>query len=409
MSRLPVLAVLTFQLLLAPVLARSADEPASIASATPRAAVTVDPFYDVPTLSPDGQPGDLLRAEPIVAPEGVIAWRILYRSTGLAGAPVVVSGTVFAPDAKPPSDGFPVVAIGHNTTGIAPACGPSLDPFTPLPGADAAFYPEQAEPFVDAGVAVVATDYRGLGAADGVHPYLVGEAAAYDVLDAARAAPHVDGLRLRSETILWGHSQGGHAAAWAGQKAADYAPEIDIVGVALAAPAADPAALIASATRDATAATPLTGFVASLVSTWETVYPRIASPSALTPAGRAKTEVVAQECIPAVAAAYADRPLGDYLDVDIFSSRPWIEPLERNAAGRAPTAAPVLVVQGTADLLVPSAVTETFVQRLCDTGTTVRLDLYPDVGHGAVIAAAMPDILTWVSDRLSGAPANSEC
>jgi dipeptidyl aminopeptidase/acylaminoacyl peptidase len=67
--------------------------------------------------------------------------------------------------------------------------------------------------------------------------------------------------------------------------------------------------------------------------------------------------------------------------------------------GRAPTAAPVLVVQGTADRLVPSAVTETFVQQLCDTGTTVRLDLYPDVGHGAVIAAAMPDILTWVSDR----------
>ena len=409
MSRLPVLAVLTFQLLLAPVLPGAAEEPIPVASATPRAAVIADPFYDVPTLRPDGQPGDLLRAEPIVAPEGVNAWRILYRSTGLAGAPVVVSGAVFAPDSEPPPDGFPVAAIGHNTTGIAPACGPSLDPFSPLPGADAAFFPQQVEPFVDAGFAVVATDYRGLGAADGVHPYLVGEAAAYDVLDAARATTYMAGLRLRSETILWGHSQGGHAAAWAGQTAADYAPEIDIVGVVLAAPAADPAVLIASATRDTTAATPLTGFVASLVSAWETVYPRIASPSALTTAGQAKAEVIVHECIPAVAAAYADRPLGHYLDVDVFSSRSWIEPMERNAAGRTPTAAPVLVVQGTADPLVPSAATESFVQRLCDNGTTVRLDLYPDVAHGAVITAAMPDILTWVSDRLSGAPPTSTC
>ena len=36
---------------------------------------------------------------------------------------------------------------------------------------------------------------------------------------------------------MWGHSQGGHAALFTGQIAASYAPELRLVGVAVAAPA----------------------------------------------------------------------------------------------------------------------------------------------------------------------------
>ena len=83
--------------------------------------------------------------------------------------------------------------------------------------------------------------------------------------------------------------------------------------------------------------------------------------------------------------------------------------LERNAAGRVPISAPVLVVQGTADPLVPIATTEAFVQRLCLLGSDVQLNLYPEVGHGAVIAKAMPDMLAWIADRQAGEPASSTC
>jgi hypothetical protein len=62
-----------------------------------------------------------------------------------------------------------------------------------------------------------------------------------------------------------------------------------------------------------------------------------------------------------------------------------------------------------ADPLVPAAVTEAFVQRLCQLGATVQLRSYPDVGHGAVIAAAVPDMLTWATDRLQAEPAPSTC
>ena len=38
---------------------------------------------------------------------------------------------------------------------------------------------------------------------------------------------------------VWGHSQGGHAALFTGELAPEYAPELKLVGIAVAAPATD--------------------------------------------------------------------------------------------------------------------------------------------------------------------------
>ena len=40
-------------------------------------------------------------------------------------------GTVFAPGAPTPPDGFLLLTMGHDATGIARVCAPSLDPFVP--------------------------------------------------------------------------------------------------------------------------------------------------------------------------------------------------------------------------------------------------------------------------------------
>jgi hypothetical protein len=74
-----------------------------------------------------GPPGSLISAETMPgAPEGARAYRILYRSTGLAGEPIQVSGVVIAPGGPPPPDGRPVVAWAHPTTGVVNRCAPSL-------------------------------------------------------------------------------------------------------------------------------------------------------------------------------------------------------------------------------------------------------------------------------------------
>jgi pimeloyl-ACP methyl ester carboxylesterase len=404
--------IVTLMLLVTPLAtAAQAATPTTAVTATTAGSLASAPFYVVPSPLPPGEPGALIRWAAMPSPVGLRAWRILYHSTALNGSDVAVSGVVFAPDRPAPPGGFRLLAMGHNTTGIAPVCAPSLDPFQPLPGAAEAFYEQQVAGFVEGGFVAVATDYQGLGAADGIHPFLVGETAAYNVLDAARAARALPGLDLAPETILWGHSQGGHAAAWAGQLAPAYAPDLRIPGVILGAPAAEPGLVLAAATSGeaATAPTPLTGYIVTLVDAWSHVYPEAAAAPAFTPAALAKLDRVTHACIPDVADAYGDRPLADYVDAAVLMAAPWDILLERNAAGRQPIRAPVLVVQGTVDPLVPPTTTEAFVQRLCLLGSAVQLNRYPEVGHGAVIAAAMPDMLAWAAERQHGNAASASC
>ncbi|NLF05707.1 MAG: hypothetical protein GX593_12000, partial [Actinomycetales bacterium] len=242
-----------------------------------------DSFYTAPLAVP-GEPGRLVRAEPMPAdrvPDGLRGWRILYTSTSGGGEPTVVSGTVLAPPVGTPparaengggaddgapggvSTAMPVISVAHGTTGIIPRCAPSLadDPFAD--GAGAAL-----EQIVTEGWVGVTSDYVGLGT-PGPHGYLVGPDAAHDVLDATRAARELEGLELSGQTVVWGHSQGGHGALWTGMLAPEYAPELDLLGVAAFAPAADLYPL-AQGVRATTGGKLVSAYIAA---SWTRYYP----------------------------------------------------------------------------------------------------------------------------------------
>jgi hypothetical protein len=181
---------------------------------------------------PPRKPGELIRAEPMKpAPNGAKVWRILYASTDPDGRPIDVSGVVIAPDLPPPIAGRYVLAWAHATTGVADACAPSVSPefLDTIPHVPA---------LVALDWVVVATDYPGLGT-PGVHPYLVGESEGRAILDAVRAAAQVEKSGAGKRFGVWGHSQGGHAALFAGELAASYAPELQLSGIAAIAPATD--------------------------------------------------------------------------------------------------------------------------------------------------------------------------
>ncbi len=61
-----------------------------------------------------------------------------------------------------------------------------------------------------------------------------------------RAAKQIPGLDLANQTVVWGHSQGGHAALWTGMIAPSYAPDVHVVGMAALAPASNLNGLVAS-------------------------------------------------------------------------------------------------------------------------------------------------------------------
>ena len=84
---------------------------------------TAPPFYDLPSPVPAGKPGDVVRTEKLEsAPPNTNAWRVLYHTTDVTGADIVVSGVVVGPDSPAPADGRVVVGWGHPTTGAAPKC-----------------------------------------------------------------------------------------------------------------------------------------------------------------------------------------------------------------------------------------------------------------------------------------------
>lgn len=142
-------------------------------------------FYTPPDPLPAGEPGTIIRTEPITSslPDGAVGWRVLYVSTGLNNEPVAVSGVVIAPAGESATP-RPVIAWAHGTLGVLPECGTSHtdQPFGHIPA---------VELMVNEGFVLVATDYPGRGT-PGIHPYLVGPVEAAAVLDSVRAARQLE-------------------------------------------------------------------------------------------------------------------------------------------------------------------------------------------------------------------------
>src|SRR5262249_57906326 len=96
---------------------------------------------------------------------------------------------------------------------------------------------------VSRGWVIVAPDYTGLGTV-APNPYLIGQGEARSALDAVRAAHQMRELTLDPRTVVWGHSQGGHAALWQGIIAPKYAPDANVIGVVADSPPTDMGALL---------------------------------------------------------------------------------------------------------------------------------------------------------------------
>ncbi|GAB1581064.1 lipase family protein [Phyllobacterium phragmitis] len=193
----------------------------------------LSPFYRWTAGMPD-KPGHLLRKEPVSGQQEPASasqtLRILYTSMDARwrSGPIPVSGTLYLPAGTPPAGGWPVIAWGHGTLGIADVCAPSWTGFKPR---DAAYINR----WLDAGFAVVATDYQGLGG-PGPHPYLYWQAEGRSILDSVRAVSAAAPGLLSSHVVIAGQSQGAGAALGAALLLREYAPELRILGIVATAP-----------------------------------------------------------------------------------------------------------------------------------------------------------------------------
>jgi pimeloyl-ACP methyl ester carboxylesterase len=385
-------------------------QASSESSATPtpqalRASVTAhtpDSFYDPPSDVPR-KPGELLRSEPlkdVILPAGVRGWRILYATTVDDNAPATAVATVFAPT-DPLAGPRPVIAWEHGTTGLLQKCMPSLLSFATKG------IPER-DRIVKAGWVVVATDYS-FAEKGGPHPYLIGEGEARAALDSVRAARQMSELTLNMRMMVWGHSQGGHVALWTGIVGPRYAPDLEICGVVAIAPSADIENILAmNVEMDKR-------FGPYLALSYSRFYPDITFEQAVRPEALDAARQIVNLCdfvppedserIEALAATFDGPALAT------SSNKALQARLEQNAAN-GPIKAPVVIVQGLSDTVVPSHATDAYVEDRCAAGQPLEYWTFAGRDHFTILqpGSLLEELLIrWTTARFANEPQASGC
>jgi pimeloyl-ACP methyl ester carboxylesterase len=348
-------------------------------------------FYATPDPVPDVDPGTLLASEPVDAPGlAGTAYRVMYVSQALNGEAIAVTGVVALPEGEAPDGGFPVIAWAHGTTGIADVCAPSIEAAESIP---------VANDFLERGYALAATDYEGLGT-PGRHPYIVGESEGRGVIDSVRAARQLEGADLSDRYLVWGHSQGGHAAMFALHIAEEWAPELDLVGVVAGAPPSQFELLNA-----ALQASPFKHYLLMVAAGFNAAYGDDGAPldAVLTPAGVEMVDLVDEGC-DTVAEAMASVDSSTLIGADPATVPAWLEALQANDPGLfpEPADAPLLIIHGGNDEQIPVVASALMFDQLCAIGQDQSRWVYPGQSHSGVIAPSLSDMTTWIDNRFAG-------
>src|SRR5256886_7093251 len=361
-----------------------------------------DAFYDPPPDLPR-QLGALLRSEPlkdVILPAGMRGWRILYATTVNDSTPATAVATVFAPT-HPHAGPCPVIAWEHATTGLLQKCMPSLlsAPTKGIPWCNR---------IVRAGWVVVATDYS-FAEKNGPHPCLIGEGEARATIDSVRAAGQISDLTLDKRMVVWGYSQGGHAALWTGIVGPRYAPDLEILGiVAIAPPANIRNALAMNVEADKR-------FGPYLALSYSRFYPDITFEQAIRPGALdAARQIVSLCCFLPPEDAERIRALAATFDgpaLAASSNNALQARLEQNTAD-GPIQAPVVIAQGLSDIVVPASATDVYVEERCSAGQRLEYWTFAGRDHITIVQPGTPLeelLITWTTARFANEPPASGC
>jgi pimeloyl-ACP methyl ester carboxylesterase len=366
-----------------------------------KAQAQLQPFYTPPADIPI-EPGSIIRSEEIENADvpGGKAVRILYTSQDEAGKPVAVSGMIFVPDKAAPREGREVLAWAHGTVGLADQCAPSR---RANPLGDTQNWLDVA---MDRNYVVPATDYLGLGT-PGPNTYLIPGQEARDVVNSVRAARNFEQAKAGKRWIVWGHSQGGHSSLWTGTLAKEIAPELDLIAVGAAAPAAELTTIVARQWDQ------VVGWVIgpyAMVSLSD-AYPDRDFRSVVSSSGMDQLDSIMSKCTQAGGIeGLASKTLGS----DFFRSDPndvpsWAQTITDITPRPYGPELPLFMSEGTADEIVLSGSNALMQDKWCKAGSDLTVEWLGGVGHMQVAIASGPTFMEWAVDRFAGKPTTPNC
>ncbi len=361
-------------------------------------------FYVPPAPLPKATHGDVIWARPLtgagVLPHAASNTLVLYHTTAADGRDVAVSGAIAIPRGTPPSDGWPTISWAHGTTGNAPDCAPTR-------ASEANEEQVYLDAWVASGFAVVQTDYEGNGT-PGLHPYLVGVAAAHDVTDIVRAARQLY-PSIGTRWFAFGHSEGGSAAIFTAGIGPSWAPELHLFGAVSFAPASHIASLLSSI-RNSTRPTASIVFFLEMVEGIASVDPSIDLTTLLTPQALLRLPDLQKRCTDDLMndATWTSLPPSDIFKPDA-QLQPLLLDFARNESNRVHSDVPILLLQGDADGVVPAFMTTLVDGELCSNGTRVTYDILSGKTHGSIVSDSLTPTRTWVAERLANAAPSANC
>jgi len=388
----------------------TAAVPANVAvppEANPAKTSKTGPFYQ----NPDplvGVAGTFLKSEPIDgAPDFANVSRIMYVSEDVRGNRIPVTGMLAVPSGDPPQGGFPMIAYGHGTLGSTPKCGLSSEPFRNETTGNYV-WEAQLKQLVQEGWAVVATDYEDMGTT-GTPMYLIGKTQAQNVLDSVRAVHQSSQIIDTTQTVVYGHSQGGLTAYATGQLAPKYAPELEIDGLVGLAPGILPAIPFAlNAIIKDPEPTGKTSFMMQIVRSWSAQFPdEVKVDEVTTDLGRTEGfDAVATECGLTIKKSLQE-PMGAYikepLPVGLFPL------VESNTVPPPDLTMPNLLVQGMQDEAILPVANIAYFNYLCNAGVAAEAAVWQNENHNGVVTASRDVVNQWIHNRFDGEPAGNDC
>lgn len=361
-------------------------------------------LYSVPSPLPSAAPGTVIWSRPFTGASllrtAATNTLVLYHTASAGGRDVAVSGTIAIPKGSPPPGGWPVISWAHGTTGNAPQCAPSNF---------ARQNEEQRflEQWVSRGFVVVQTDYEGEGT-PGLHPYFASLSGAHDVIDIVRAARHLN-PDVGDRWIAMGHSEGGTVALFVASMARSWAPELHLLGAVAYAPGSGIPDFfgVTSLSRQPTATLPL---LVMMVEGIASTDPRVDLRTVLSPKGLALLPSLQTTC----AGTQMNSPAWNSIPpADLFApdarSGPLMQDFIANEPSRLHFAVPVLLEQGTNDMIVPYDDSDMLRSALCTNGSHLQLDGVQGATHDSVMRLGSDRVGAWIADRLAGKPAPENC
>jgi len=364
---------------------------------------SIEDFYVSPSPS-SSTPGTLLRSEVMTnvkVPGGGTAFRILYNTELANGTAAVSSGVVYVSNTAVPSGGRNVVAWAHGTQGFGVNCTPSRNPTGPLGDTD-----NWLGSMMQRGWVVTATDYAGLGTA-GEPYYLIGQSEAHDVINSVRAARNLAAASAGSRYVAWGHSQGGHSALFTAQLAKSYAPELKLLAVAAAAPAAELNALFSLQYASSVA----WGIGPDATVSWPLVYKNLPIQGVLSAPALRSYNNIAYGCVKNELAEIELRQgIGQrFFEIDPSTNSQWYQAAKEQTPQLELAGVPIYLAQGLADNIVLPETTALLVQNACAKSVNIYTTWLGNTGHVQAAMTAGPAVTNWLADRFNGKPALANC